>query len=53
MESTEVFWKPNYNLPEGRFTVLLVNVRHLKLVSGRKSNVRDCQCVAQLLQHGC
>jgi transposase len=52
MESTGVFWKPIYNILESRFTVLLVNARHLKHVPGRKSDVRDCQWIAQLLQHG-
>lgn len=52
MESTGVFWKPIYNLLESRFTVLLVNARHLKQVPGRKSDIRDCQWIAQLLQHG-
>ena len=52
MESTGVFWKPIYNLLEGRFTMLLVNARHLKQVPGRKSDVRDCQWIAQLLQYG-
>src|SRR5437879_3240598 len=52
MESTGVFWKPIYNLLESRFTVLLVNARHLKQVPGRKSDISDCQWIAQLLQHG-
>jgi len=52
LESTGVYWKPIYNLLEGRFTVLLVNARHLKQVPGRKSDIRDCQWIAQLLQHG-
>jgi transposase len=52
MESTGVFWKPIYNLLESRFTVLLVNARYLKQVPGRKSDIRDCQWIAQLLQHG-
>jgi transposase len=52
MESTGVFWKPIYNILEGRFTMLLVNARHLKQVPGRKSDVRDCQWIAQLLQYG-
>jgi transposase len=52
MESTGVFWKPIFNILEGRFTVLLVNARHLKQVPGRKSDVRDCQWIAQLLQCG-
>ena len=52
MESTGVYWKPIYNILEGRFTVLLVNARHLKQVPGRKRDIRDCQWIAQLLQHG-
>jgi len=52
MESTGVFWKPIFNILERRFTVMLVNARHLKQVPGRKSDVRDCQWIAQLLQHG-
>jgi transposase len=52
MESTGVFWKPIYNILESRFTVLLVNARHLKQVPGRKSDIRDCQWIAQLLQCG-
>jgi transposase len=52
MESTGVFWKPIFNILEKRFTVLLANARHLKQVPGRKSDVRDCQWIAQLLQCG-
>jgi transposase len=52
MESTGVFWKPVFNLLEGRFEVLLVNPRHIKQVPGRKTDVKDCQWIAQLLQHG-
>lgn len=52
MESTGVFWKPIYNILEGGFEILLVNARHVKNVPGRKTDVRDCQWLAQLLQHG-
>ena len=52
MESTGVFWKPIFNILESRFTVILVNARHIKQVPGRKSDVRDCQWIAQLLQCG-
>ncbi len=52
MESTGVYWKPIYNLLEGRFTILLVNARHIKNVPGRKTDVQDCQWLAQLLQCG-
>ena len=52
MESTGVFWKPVWNLLEGQFTLLLVNARHIKQVPGRKTDVKDCEWLAQLLQHG-
>lgn len=52
LESTGVFWKPIYHLLEGHFTLLLVNARHVKHVPGRKTDVKDCQWLAQLLQCG-
>lgn len=52
MESTGVFWKPIFNILEERFTVLLCNARHVKQVPGRKTDVTDCQWLAQLMQHG-
>lgn len=52
MESTGEFWKPIYNLLEASFTVLVVNAQHIKNVPGRKTDVKDAQWIAQLLQHG-
>lgn len=52
MESTGVYWKPVYNILEGHFQLLLVNARHVKHVPGRKTDVKDCQWLAQLLQCG-
>jgi transposase len=52
MESTGVFWKPIYNLLEGQFELLLVNAAHIKAVPGRKTDVRDCEWIADLLRHG-
>ncbi len=52
MESTGVYWKPIYNLLEGSFELLLVNARHIKQVPGRKTDVRDCEWIADLLRHG-
>jgi transposase len=52
MESTGVLWKPIWNILEGEFELLLVNPRTLKRVPGRKSDVRDCQWIAQLLHCG-
>jgi len=47
-----VYWKPIFNILENRFEILLVNAHHLKNVPGRKTDVKDCQWIAQLLQHG-
>jgi transposase len=53
MESTGVYWKPLWNLLEGGpFKLLLVNAQHIKQVPGRKTDVKDCEWIAQLLQCG-
>jgi len=53
MESTGVYWKPIYNILEGHIDqVLVVNAQHLKAVPGRKTDVRDSEWIAELLQHG-
>ena len=52
MESTGVYWKPVFHLLEGRFEVLLVNAHHIKQVPGRKTDVKDSEWIAQLLQYG-
>jgi transposase len=52
MESTGVYWKPVFNILEARFQVSLVNARHIKQVPGRKTDVKDCEWIAQLLQCG-
>lgn len=52
MESTGVFWKPVYYLLEEAFTVVLVNAAHMRNVPGRKTDVKDCEWIAELLEHG-
>ena len=53
MESTGVYWIPLFELLESRgFTVYLVNARHVQNVSGRKSDVLDCQWLQQLMSYG-
>lgn len=53
MESTGVYWIPLFELLSTRgFEVLLVNARHVKNVSGRKSDVLDCQWLQQLHSYG-
>jgi transposase len=52
MESTGVYWKPIWNLLEGSFELLLANAQPIKAVPGRKTDVRDCEWIADLLRHG-
>src|SRR5262245_16356976 len=52
IESTGVYWKPVFNILEGVLSVILVNARHIKAVPGRKTDVRDCEWLADLLRHG-
>lgn len=52
IESTGVYWRPVFNILEGNFEVLLVNAHHIKSVPGRKTDVRDCEWICDLLRHG-
>lgn len=52
MESTGVYWKPVFNILEGSVEIWLVNARHVKAVPGRKTDVRDCEWLADLMRHG-
>jgi transposase len=52
MESTGIYWKSIFNVLEGHLEVLLVNAQHLKAVPGRKTDVKDAEWIADLLQHG-
>lgn len=52
MESTGVYWKPIWNVLEGELELLLVNAAHIKAVPGRKTDIKDAEWIADLLQHG-
>jgi len=52
LESTGVYWKPVYYMLEGGFTLLLINMQLLKHVPGRKTDVKDSEWLAQLLECG-
>lgn len=52
MEATGVYWRPVWAVLEGQFELLLVNPHHIKAIPGRKTDVRDCEWIADLLQHG-
>jgi transposase len=51
MESTGVYWKPIFNILEGRVVVVVVNPDHLKRWRGRKTDVQDAEWLADLLRH--
>jgi transposase len=52
MESTSTYWKPAFYCLEEVMEVWLLNAAHMKAVPGRKSDVRDAEWIAQLLEHG-
>jgi transposase len=52
MESTGVYWKPVYYTLEDAFRLVLVNMQHLKIVPGRKTDVSDSAWLAQCLEWG-
>jgi transposase len=52
LESTGVYWKPVYYILEDAFELLLINMRELKHVPGRKTDVKDSEWLAQLLECG-
>lgn len=53
MESTASYWKPLYNVLEAQgLGVMVVNAQHMKAVPGRKTDAKDAQWIADLLQHG-
>jgi transposase len=52
MEATGVYWRPVWAVLEGQFELMLVNPHHVKAIPGRKTDVKDCEWLADLLQHG-
>jgi transposase len=52
MESTGVYWKPVYEALEHHFDTVVVNAQHINNVPGRKTDVKDCEWISNLLRHG-
>ena len=53
MESTGSYWKPVYNVMEALgVEIIVVNAQHIKNVPGRKTDAKDSEWIAQLLQCG-
>jgi hypothetical protein len=52
MEATGVYWRPVWAVREGQFPQMLVNPQQIQAVPGRKTDTKDCEWIADLLQHG-
>jgi transposase len=52
MESTGVYWQPVYAVLEGHFELIVGNAHHIRNVPGRKTDVKDCEWIADLARHG-
>lgn len=54
MEATASYWKPLFYLLEATEGIepWLLNARHIKTVPGRKTDVKDCQWICKLVEHG-
>jgi len=53
LESTGSYWKPIYNVLEALgLDVMVVNAQHMKAVPGRKTDAKDAEWIADLLQYG-
>jgi transposase len=52
MEATGVFWRPVWAVLEGQFELMLVNPHHIQAIPGRKTDAKDSEWIAALLQHG-
>jgi transposase len=52
MESTSTYWKAPFYCLEDVMEVWLLNAAHMKAVPGRKTDVKDAEWIAQLLEHG-
>ncbi len=52
MEATGPYWKPIWNLLEGEFQLSLANPQHMRTIPRKKTDVKDSEWIADLLQHG-
>lgn len=56
MESTGVYWRPVYEAIEEYSpyyeSIIVANAHHMRNIPGRKTDVKDAEWIATLLQHG-
>ena len=50
MESTSIYWMPVWHILESDFSLKLVNPLFIKQLPGRKTDVKDAQWIATVLQ---
>ena len=51
MESTGVYWRPVWNVLEGRFEIRLANAQHIRNLPGKKNDRKDGEWIAKSLQY--
>ena len=52
IESTGVYWRPVFNILEQAIEVILLNARDVKGRRGRKTDMRDSEWIAEMVQYG-
>jgi transposase len=53
MESTGSYWKPVWNVLQGRgFKLILANAKHVRALPGEKTDRKDGKRLAELTRHG-
>jgi transposase len=52
MESSGIYWIPVWRISEDHFEMKLVNPYYIKQIPGRKTDVKDAQWIATVLQKG-
>jgi hypothetical protein len=51
-EATDSYWKLVFYLLENDTERWLLNARHMKAIPGRKTDVKDAEWIAKLVEHG-
>jgi transposase len=52
VESTGVYWTPLYTCLEGKVETIVANPRHIKNISGRKTDYLDSEWISELCLNG-
>ena len=52
LESTGIFWIPAWMILQGQFDLILINPYFIKQIPGRKTDIKDAQWIATIIQMG-